>query len=124
VRHALESGVNMIDTAPGYGDSESRLGFALQDAPRDSYYLSTKFQPYSTDAADGLYPASDLRASLEQSLRNLRTDYVDVFYLHGVPHERFTETRAQYLSTMQKARDDGLIRAIGLTERYQTDHAT
>src|SRR3954447_19706380 len=62
LRHALDQGLNMIDTAPSYGDSEERIGSALKGVPRDSYYLSTKFQP----RADGtiLSPPEDLRASL------------------------------------------------------------
>src|SRR5439155_22893249 len=77
VRHALDAGVNMIDTAPGYGNSEAILGQALAGVPRDQYFLSTKFQPHAS--ADALYTAADLRASLEHSLAALKTDYVDLF---------------------------------------------
>jgi aryl-alcohol dehydrogenase-like predicted oxidoreductase len=119
IRHALDRGLNMFDTAPTYGDSEERLGLALQVVPRDTYYVSTKFQPYD---GESIYPASDLRKTLEQSLRRLRTEYIDLFYLHGVPPERYNATNDALLKELQKARDEGLIRAIGLTERYQTDH--
>src|SRR5438477_11529852 len=76
VRPALDAGVNMIETAPGYGNSEAILGQALKDVPRDQYFLSTKFQPHAT--RETLYTPADLRASLEHSLEALRTDSVDV----------------------------------------------
>src|SRR6266550_4080450 len=89
VRHALDAGVNMIDTAPGYGNSEAILGQALRTVPRDQYYLSTKFQPHAS--GDALYTAAELRASLEHSLEALRTDYVDLFYLHGIGPQPYKE---------------------------------
>jgi L-galactose dehydrogenase len=120
VRHALDNGVNLIDTAPGYGDSEARLGHALRDVPRDTYFLSTKFQPHAS--RDDLYTTDDLRRSLEQSLRALGTEYVDVLYLHGVGPEPYAAMNERFLPELRKARDQGLIRAIGLSERYQSDH--
>jgi len=121
VRHALDNGVNMIDTAPAYGDSESRLGQALDGVARDTYFLSTKFQPHA--GADELYTARDLRGSLEASLKLLRTDYVDLFYVHGVAPGPYDAINERFLPELNRARNQGLIRAIGLSERYQSDHA-
>lgn len=121
VRHALDQGVNMIDTAPGYGDSETRLGQALDGVARDTYFLSTKFQPKASK--DDLYTAQDLRDGLEESLKRLETDYVDLFYLHGVGPELYDAANERFLPELYKARDQGLIRAIGLTERYGNDHS-
>src|SRR3981081_4711163 len=121
VRHARDVGVNMIDTAPGYGNSEVILGQALKNVPRDQYYLSTKFQPHAT--SDTLYTAADLRASLEHSLEALQTEYVDLFYLHGIGPEPYREVSERYLPELQKAKQQGLIKSIGITERYQSDHA-
>ena len=75
VKRALDSGVNLIDTAPTYSQSESLLGEALQGVPRDKYVLCTKFQPNA--GGDQLHSPADLRESLEQSLRALRTDFVE-----------------------------------------------
>src|SRR6266852_9068293 len=102
VRHALDAGVNMIDTAPGYGNSEAILGQALHNVPRDQYYLSTKFQPHAS--GDTLYPVADLRASLEHSLDALRTDYVDVFYLHGIGPQPYEAVSERYLPELNKAK--------------------
>src|ERR1700682_3894987 len=121
VRHALDAGVNLIDTAPGYGHSEELLGQALLGVPREQYVLCTKFQPHAPGKQ--FYTAGDLRASIEQSLRALRTDFVDVFYLHGIAPDAYAEVCERFLPELTAARDAGLIRHIGITERYQSDHA-
>ena len=75
VRDTLELGINFIDTAHGYGHSEELIGEALQSVPRDSVVIATKS------------PANDRRtllADLDESLRRLRTDHVDIFQLHNV----------------------------------------
>ncbi|MGI9145847.1 MAG: aldo/keto reductase [Chloroflexota bacterium] len=120
VRHALDAGVNFIDTAPGYGHSEALLGQALVGVPREQYVLCTKFQPNAPDQQ--LHSAAHLRTSLENSLRALRTDVVDVFYLHGVSPEMYSGVCERFLPELTRAREAGLIRHIGVTERYQTDH--
>jgi L-galactose dehydrogenase len=120
VRHALDAGVNFIDTSPNYGHSEDLLGQSLIGVPRDQYVLCTKFQPHAPDKQ--FHSASDLRASIENSLRALRTDFVDVFYLHGIAPDTYAEVCARFLPELNAARDAGLIRHIGITERYQSDH--
>jgi len=75
VRDTLELGVNFIDTAHGYGHSEELVGEAMRETSRDGVVIATKS------------PASDRRtflADLDESLRRLRTDRIDVFQLHGV----------------------------------------
>jgi L-galactose dehydrogenase len=121
VRRALELGVTFFDTAPGYGRTEALLGQALADVPRSAYVLSTKFHPFAEDAS--VRTAGQLRRSLEHSLRALRTDHVDVYFLHGVPPERYRAVCDRLLPELRAARGAGLIRHIGITERYQTDHA-
>src|SRR3989442_10462590 len=79
VHRALELGVSYADTAPSYLDSEEVLGYALADAPR-ACYLSTKLggrpQPFDPKDKDGL------RRSVEESLRLLRRDHIDVLFVH------------------------------------------
>ena len=80
VRRALELGVNYVDSAPTYADSEEVLGMALEGVPRESYCLSTKLggrpQPFNPKDKDAL------RRSVEESLRLLKTDYVDILMIH------------------------------------------
>lgn len=121
VRRAFELGVNIVDTAPAYGDSETLLGNALAGVPRESYILCTKMMPHHTK--DGVVrPAADLRASIENSLRQLQTDYLDVFYLHGVPPELLSEVMDQFHDPLVQAQRDGLVRFLGITETFATDH--
>ncbi|MDP8925078.1 MAG: aldo/keto reductase [Chloroflexota bacterium] len=120
VRRALDIGVNFIDTAPSYGCSEELLGTALAGVPRDSYVLGTKFRPWGDDAPRS---AEELRASLERSLRGLQTDYVDILYLHGVRPEWLDRVLEQLHEPMERARQDGLIRFLGITEAFESDHA-
>lgn len=79
VRRALELGVNYVDTAPSYSDSEEVLGDALEGVTQP-YYLSTKLggrpQPFEPQDADAL------RRSVEESLRRLRRDSIDILILH------------------------------------------
>jgi L-galactose dehydrogenase len=121
VRRALDAGVNLIDTAPSYGDSEALLGEALAGVPRDRYVLSTKFQPQQRDGT--LREPHELRASLEASLRALRTSTIDVFYLHGIGPQIYAPVVERFLPPLLEARAAGLIRCLGMTERYQQDHA-
>ncbi|HEY2592607.1 MAG TPA: aldo/keto reductase [Chloroflexota bacterium] len=116
VRHALDLGINFFDTAPSYGDSESLLGEALVGVPRQSYVLGTKFTTRHGSAGAA-------RASLEASLRRLKTDYVDVVYFHGLAPEEYDVTLEKFLPELQQAQRDGLTRFIGATERYETDDA-
>ena len=85
VRHALELGINLFDTSPGYSDSELILGRALAGVARDRYHLSTKV--VIDDAVTGEHPApvQQVVASVEASLRRLRVDHVDVLLLAGWP---------------------------------------
>jgi len=79
VRHAFARGINYFDSAEGYlgGDSEKAIGEALHDV-RDRVYLTSK-----TKAGPNAKRAEMMRA-LEDSLRRLRTDYVDVYFNHAV----------------------------------------
>ena len=111
VHRALERGITYLDTAPSYGDgnSESIVGEAVA-GHRASVTLATKCA-WNLDA-DGV-----LR-SLEDSLRRLRTDHVDVLQLHG---GMFTTEDVQHileggpLEGLRRARDQGKVRFIGFT---------
>lgn len=76
IHRALELGITFFDTAFSYR-TEAILGAALKGVPRDSVVLSTKY------IVDGVSPERIVRA-VDESLRTLGTDYLDVFQLHGV----------------------------------------
>lgn len=125
VRRALDLGVNLIDTAAGYRESEVILGRALSDVPRDSYVLCTKFSPAQrADDGEGfqLRTADDLVESCERSLTRLQTDHIDVFQFHAVLPETYPHVRDVLLPAAQRLREQGKVRFIGLTESFSTDH--
>jgi L-galactose dehydrogenase len=120
VRRALDLGINLIDTAAGYGRSEELLGVALADVPRDSYVLSTKFWPVNDGA---LRPPDELRDSFDESLRRLRLDHVDIFYLHGVGPDWYRPCLETYGELLGRLRQAGRARYLGVSEQYSQDHA-
>src|SRR5438552_4583995 len=109
VRRALELGINLIDTAPVYMESERLLGDALDGIPRESYILSTKVTP----RYDGALAAPDrIVASCEESLRRLRTDYVDLFLFHGVTRAEYPGIRDKLRPVAEQLRSQGKVRFI------------
>jgi 2,5-diketo-D-gluconate reductase B len=107
VRTALETGYRHVDTAQGYRN-EGEVGRAIADSEvdRDDLFITTKIKP--SNAA-----APEVRRSTEESLRQLGTDRVDLLLLHW-PAEHVAPLQ-ETLEAMMTARDDGLARAIGVS---------
>jgi 2,5-diketo-D-gluconate reductase B len=105
VRDALEIGYRHIDTAPAYGN-ENRVGQGLHDCGRnrDEVFVTTKLW-YTQLSEIGVHD------QLEQSLRDLRTDYVDLLLIHWPSRD---VPLAETLGAMVKARDDGRVRHLGV----------
>jgi len=104
----LEHGVNHIDTAASYGDSELRIAPWLT-VHRDRFFLATK-----TEARTG----PQARAGVERSLERLGVDRVDLIQLHNlVEEEEWATAHAPggALEALAEARDEGLVRFIGVT---------
>ena len=118
VRAAYDSGVTFFDTATVYG-TESAVGQGLAGIPRDRYVLSTKF-PYKVDGGS-IKSAQDLLATLEESLRALRVDCVDILHLHGVHPDDYVQARDALVPAMIKAKEQGKIRFPGITELFGSD---
>jgi L-galactose dehydrogenase len=117
VRRALELGVNVIDTAESYG-TEVSVGQAIKGLPRQSLVLCTKTGAGSMDSPRD---PKDLSHSLEKSLRNLGTDYIDIYQLHGVQVAEYSHVVNYLVPELFRLRSQGKIRFIGLTERFETD---
>src|SRR5574340_1490179 len=113
IRAALDAGINYLDTAPSYGNgnSESIIGEATQGL-RDRFTLASKVGYW------GEAKPADITASVEESLRRLRTDTIDVMQFHG---GRYTEEevdrilRGGLLDALIAQREKGNIRFIGFT---------
>jgi len=104
----LETGINHIDTAAAYGDSELRVG-PWMERYRDRFFLATK---------TGDRTAAGARASLERSLERLRVKEIDLIQLHNLVDEREWETAlgpGGALEALVEARSQGSVRFIGVT---------
>ncbi len=106
--HSLkDAGVNYIDTARGYTVSEEYLGYALEGIRQD-FVLATKSMARTREA---------MAADIEVSLRNLCTDYIDLYQIHNPSMEQFRQVIAPggALEALLEARAAGKIRHIGIT---------
>ncbi|MEV6421141.1 aldo/keto reductase [Streptomyces sp. NPDC051662] len=132
---AWDAGIRYFDTAPHYGLglSERRLGEALRDRPRAAYTLSTKAGrllvpvsdggPVGDDLAHGFavpathrrvwdFSGDGVRRSIEDSLRRLGTDRIDIVYLHD-PDDHGEEAFQQAYPALERLRAEGVVGAIG-----------
>lgn len=111
---AFDCGINFIDTANVYGQgaAESFLGDALKGLARDSYMLATKLYFPMTDTDQGL-SAGQIHKQLNDSLRRLRTDYVDLYQCHRFDEDTPLEETMQALAEVVKA---GKVRYVGFSE--------
>ncbi len=120
VEHALESGINFIDTSPLYGDSERRLGIALSGVPRESYFLSTKTGTHRDRWQD--YTRDGTLWSIENSLKLLKTDRFDVVLVHDPESLNPVLAPGGALETLEDLRRQGVLRFIGLGQRRHDFH--
>jgi aryl-alcohol dehydrogenase-like predicted oxidoreductase len=112
VRAALDGGVTFFDTAPGYagGHSERLLGEALRGR-RDEVVLCTKFGHDAQGRSD--FSVGALRGSIENSLRQLRTDVLDIVVLHNPPREMYDGMKTSHYEVLEDLKTAGVIRAYG-----------
>lgn len=103
----IECGINYIDTARGYTVSEEYIGGAI-DGRRDKFVLATKSMARTREA---------MEADIETSLRNLRTDYIDLYQVHNPSMEQLDQVIGEggALEALMEAKAAGKIGHIGLT---------
>jgi L-galactose dehydrogenase len=117
VRQAIDLGVNFIDTAQNYG-TEGVVGKAIAGIPRDRLVISTK---KTLPAADHPSPEDEIKKGVEQSLKHLGTDYIDVYHLHGVEPKDYGFAKERLMPAMRRLREQGKIKFIGVTEGFVLD---
>jgi aryl-alcohol dehydrogenase-like predicted oxidoreductase len=127
VRKALDLGINLIDSAADYRESEAILGRALQGIRRESYILCTKFSPVrrarrgEAAAKPELKSEAELAESLERSLSRLQLEHIDLFQLHGVAPAWYAEARDRFVPVARRLQEQGKFRFLGLTETFADD---
>jgi myo-inositol catabolism protein IolS len=115
VRTALENGVNFLDTAFIYGPkrSEELIGEVLKEFRREDTVIATKgAHKFVGDKIEIDNSPAFLRQAVEDSLKRLQTDYIDLFYIH-YPDESTPKYEA--VGELKKLKDEGKIRAIGVS---------
>ncbi len=108
IRRAIDLGVDFFETSRGYGDSELKLGAALEGL-REKAIISTK-----SSKRDG----PSMRRDLEESLERLKTDYLDFYqmwFVNDMDNFRALMKKGGALEEAKKARQEGLVRHIGIT---------
>ncbi|HNB21478.1 MAG TPA: aldo/keto reductase [Candidatus Melainabacteria bacterium] len=106
---ALDAGLNVIDTAECYMDSEELIGEAVSSRRQD-FYLFTKCGHKWTYTEEA-WGAIDIAESLERSLKRLKTDYVDLLQLHSCSKKILQ--KGECIKALQKAKEEGKVRFIG-----------
>lgn len=108
VSAAIDRGINYFDVAPTYGNAETRLGPALEPYRKDSF-LACKTMKRDREGA---------RKELEASLKNLQTDYFDLYQLHALETEDDVKQafgKDGAMETFIKAKKEGLVRYLGFS---------
>ncbi|MFH7030479.1 MAG: aldo/keto reductase [Heteroscytonema crispum UTEX LB 1556] len=116
IRRSVEVGINHIETARGYGSSEMQLGRILPSLKREKLIVQTKVSP----KAD----AKEFQKTFEQSLRNLRLDYVDLLGLHGINNAEILDYSIRpggCLDVARKLQAQGKVRFIGFSTHGATN---
>lgn len=113
IRHAIDRGVNYVDTAYGYhkGDSEILVGKALQDGYRDKVKLATKSPVWLIKKPE------DFERLLEEQLNKLQTDHIDFYLLHALSKDRWRNIILKHdiLKCAEAAKQAGKIKHIGFS---------
>ncbi len=117
IRKALDLGVNLIDTAKAYG-TEAIVGAALKSLARESVIVATK---QKVAQGKNLIPAAEVVAGLDNSLKLLNTDHVDIFYLHTVLPDAYDHAVNEVLPALLREKEKGKFRFLGITEMPPKD---
>ena len=117
IKTALDLGVNFFDTANVYG-TEKILGKAIKNVSRDQIVISTKHQ---ISTKDKKFSSIDIISGIENSLKELKTDYIDIFHLHGVAPKDFDHA-ISLMPELIREKEKGKFRFLGITESSPIDH--
>lgn len=114
VHAALDAGINYIDVSPYYGatKAETVLGQAIGQTSRSRFYLSTKAGRYGVDTFD--FSGARIESSLEESLRRLNTDYVDILFLHDIEFVEPDVILEEAIPALNRLKEQGKIRFSGI----------
>ncbi|MBW3540561.1 MAG: aldo/keto reductase [Planctomycetes bacterium] len=111
----LDLGIRYIDTAPAYGLSEERIGRALASR-RGEFVLSTKVgETFENGRSTYDFSSTAVRASVERSLARLRTDVLDVVFVHSDGNDLDVLQQTDVVAILLALKQAGLVRAVGFS---------
>ena len=108
LNRALDLGITYFDTARGYGDSEEKIGWAIGER-RDEFYISTK-SPALT--------ANEMRKDIQESLRKLRTDHIDIYMCHNLRYPSAYDRimgLGGAMEALTEAKEEGIVGHVGFS---------
>ena len=113
---AWELGINVLDTAPSYGNSEERLGQLLPN--RDDWVIVGKVgEAFENGQSSFDFSAAATRASVERSLKRLKRDFIDVVLVHSDGNDMAIIQNEEVCDTLHELKREGLIRAVGMSTK-------
>lgn len=114
---AADLGINLLDTAPAYGESESRLGDILR-GQREKWVLTTKVgENFDGSNSKFDFSAAAVTASVTRSLQRLRTDVLDIVLIHSNGEDVKILEDSGALECLQQLKGRGWIRAVGISHK-------
>ncbi len=114
---AFDLGINLLDTAPAYGLSEERIGKLLPNSRHD-WVIETKVGESFRDGESSFdFTAEGTRRSVENSLRLLKTDYLDMVLIHSDGDDVRILQEEAVLDTLLHMREEGWVRAVGISSK-------
>jgi aryl-alcohol dehydrogenase-like predicted oxidoreductase len=114
---AWELGINLLDTAPAYGESEERLGRLLRQCRRDWVIVTKVGEEFRDGVSRFDFSAAATRASVERSLRRLGAETLDAVLIHSSGDDLAILEREEVLPTLRDLQQTGLIRAAGMSSK-------
>lgn len=124
--NAFDLGINLIDTAPAYGESETRLGSLLKNK-REKWIISTKvgeefINNINGDGGESFFNFTPLhiKKSIDESLKRLATDYLDIVLVHSNGDDVHLIENENVFATLAAIKQEGKIRAFGMSTKTIT----
>lgn len=114
---ARDLGVNLLDTAPAYGSSEERLGDLLKEQREQWVIVSKAGEEFDGEKSFYDFSPESITASVERSLKRLKTDYIDMILIHSNGEDEKIIKQDEALSSLHHLKQRGLIRAYGMSTK-------
>lgn len=114
---AMDSGINLLDTAPAYGSSEARLGKLLKGKRQDWVIVTKAGEEFIEGKSYFDFSPAHLVKSIERSLLRLQTDYIDMVLVHSDGNDKEIIEVFEVFQTLNKLKDAGKIRSFGMSTK-------